>query len=103
MSTGVSLQGGFAVNRVRPAGDVLRAFDLAAGDVAVHVHNAFLVKPQLKAQHFLTPKFTLRISGDYLFMRPDITGDTPVGAFRNRWDASNFHANIGVGIYPFRR
>jgi hypothetical protein len=103
LSTGAQLQGGFAVNRVRLEGDALDAFDLTAGNVSVHVRNAFLVKPQLKAEYFLTPKFTLRISGDYIFMRPDITVDTPVGTFSNRWDASSFHANVGVGIYPFRK
>lgn len=103
LSTGAQLQGGFAVNHVSLDGDVLGAFGLTAGDVAVHVHNAFLVKPELKAEYLLTPKFTLRISGDYVFMRPGITVDTPSGVLGNRWDASSYHANIGVGIYPFHK
>lgn len=103
LSTGASLQGGFAMNRVRPDGDVLGAFALASGEVAVDVRNAFLMKPQLKAEYFVTPKFTLRLSGDYIFMRPDITVHTPFGTLRNQWDASNFHANVGVGFYPFRK
>jgi hypothetical protein len=103
LSTGAQLQGGFAVNRVHPDGDVLGAFGLTEGDVAVNVHNAFLLKPQLKAEYFLTPKFTLRVAGDYILMRPDITVDTPMGGFRNQWDASSFHLNFGVGIYPFHK
>ena len=103
LSTGASLQGGFSVNRVRPEGDIRSAFDVQDGDVFVNVHNAFLARPQLKVEYFLTRKLTLRVSGDYVLMRPDITVQTPAGPVSNRWDASNYHANVGIGVYPFHR
>jgi hypothetical protein len=103
LSTGASLQGGYSVNRVRPDGDARGAFDLTSGEVFVHVRNAFLVRPQVKAEYFLTRKLTLRVSGDYVYMRPGITVETPAGVIGNRWDASNFHANVGIGVYPFHK
>ena len=103
LSTGASLQGGFSVNRVRPDGDMRGAFEVQNGDVFVHVRNSFLLRPQLKAEYFLTRKLTLRVSGDYVLMRPDIAVETPAGSLSNQWDASNYHANVGIGVYPFHK
>ena len=103
LSTGAQLQGGFSVNRVRPEGDPLTAFGLSTGDVFVDVQNAFLLRPQVKAEYYLTRKFTLRVSGDYVFTRPDITVRIPGSSINDRWDASNFHANVGIGVYPFHK
>ena len=103
LSTGASLQAGFSRLRVRPEGDVLHAFNLTSGDVFVHVKNAPMLRPQLKAEYFLTRKLTLRLSGDYVLMHPDITVEKPGGAVTDQWDASNFHANVGIGVYPFHK
>jgi hypothetical protein len=103
LSTGASILGGFSVNRVRPEGDIRGAFDVEIGDVFVHVRNAFLVRPQLKAEYSLTRKLTLRVSGDYVLMHPDIAVETPAGSLSHQWDASNFHANVGIGVYPFHK
>ena len=103
LSTGAQLQGGFSVNRVQPEGDPLGAFNLSNGEVFVDVKNAFLLRPQVKAEYYLTRKLTLRVSGDYVFMRPDIAVQIPGASISDRWDASNFHANVGIGVYPFHK
>lgn len=103
LSAGASLHTGFSFNRARPDGNLLSAFDVPDGNVSVKAGNAFLLRPQIKAEYFITPKFTFRISGDYMLMRPDIVVTTPTGRISDRWDASNLHANIGFGIYPFRK
>jgi hypothetical protein len=102
LSTGATLQTGFAMNRGRTMGDIQQAFDVPNGAVSMHVSNSALLRPQVKAEYFLTPKLTMRVSADYMLMRPDIIVTTPEGQFANRWNASNFHANFGFGLYPFR-
>lgn len=103
LSTGVSMQAGYVDYRVRPEGDVLSAFNLPSGSVNMDVGNTWLLRPQIKAEYFLTRKFTVRVSGDYLVSRPDVVVTTPAGRATTRWDASNFHANVGIGFYPFHK
>jgi hypothetical protein len=103
LSTGASVQAGYVWYHLTAVGDAPGAFNLTGGEVTMDAHNSWMLRPQLKAEYFLTPKFTLRISGDYVHTRPDIVVVTPVGRLANSWDASNYHANIGIGIYPFHK
>lgn len=103
LSTGASLQTGFALNRGSMQGDVPRAFQVPNGIVAMHVGNSSLLRPQVKAEYFLTQKLTVRASVDYTWLRPDIVVTTPTERIAGRWNASNAHANVGFGIYPFRK
>lgn len=103
LSTGASVQTGYSFNRARPDGDILGAFGVPSGLVSIEAGNSWLLRPQIKAEYFITPKFTFRISADYMLMRPDIVVTTPTGRITDRWDASNAHANIGFGVYPFRK
>jgi hypothetical protein len=61
------------------------------------------VRPQFKVEYFITPKFTLRSAADYMFLRPSVDVTTAAGLQEDRWHASNFHANFGIGFYPFRK
>ena len=100
-STGVQLQTGYALNHVSLKGDLEHAFNAAM--VSVDVGNAWLLRPSVKAEYFLTPKFSVRVSGDYVYMRPRIVVTTPTERFERRWDENNLHANFGVAFYPFRK
>lgn len=84
-------------------GNVFGAFGFPDGPVTMDVNNAWLLRPQLKAEYFLTRKFTVRVSGDYVLTRPEITVTTPAGRISDEWDASNFHVNVGIGVYPFHK
>jgi hypothetical protein len=103
LATGISLQTGYAFNSGQIDGDMLRAFDVPDGAVSIDAGNAPLLRPQVKGEYFLTPKFTFRVSADYMWLRPDVVVTTPLERLANRWDASNIHANVGVGFYPFRK
>jgi|SRR6187431_409394 len=103
LSTGVAMQAGYVDYRVRPEGDVLSAFNLPSGTVNMDVGNTWLLRPQIKAEYFLTRKITVRVSGDYVVSHPDVVVTTPAGRTTTEWDASNFHANVGIGIYPFHK
>jgi hypothetical protein len=103
LSTGASVQTGYAFNRGRTEGDVPQVFDTPISTVSVEVGNSLLLRPQVKAEYFITPKFTARVSADYMLLRPDIVVTTPTETITDRWNASNVHANIGIGYYPFRK
>jgi hypothetical protein len=104
LSTGVQLQTGFSVNKAQPQGDVSLAFDLPSGTpVSMHAGNSALLRPQIKAEYFITPKFTFRIAADYMWMNPEITVTTPAGTISDHWDTSHIHGNIGIGYYFWRK
>jgi hypothetical protein len=100
LSTGIALQAGYSFNHGRFAGDLASAFP-GAENVSLGVGNAFVLRPRLSAEHYLTRKFTLRASIEYEWMMPDITVTTSVARYAGLWDASSVHANVGVGFYPF--
>jgi hypothetical protein len=102
-STGVQFQTGYAWNHPSLKGDIEHAFNVPPGTVSIDVENSFLLRPEVKAEYFLTPKFTLRVSGDYVYLHPGIRLTTPTQTFERRWDESNLHANFGVAFYPFRK
>jgi hypothetical protein len=79
LSTGVSLQAGYGIYSLRGEGDVFTALDAANGPVTMDVTDTWLLRPQLKAEYFLTRKITVRVSGDYVFTQPDIVVITPAG------------------------
>jgi len=103
LSTGATLQTGYAMNTGRLDGDVVRAFNVPDTVVGLHVGNSALLRPQVKAEYFVTKKVTIRASADYMMLRPDISVTTPTDRLTERWDPTSVHANFGIGYYPFRR
>ena len=103
LSTGASLQTGYAFNHGEANGAIQQAFAVPNGAVSLHVDNSMLLRPQVKVEYFITPKFTLRASTDYMMMRPGIAVTTAAEQFADRWHASNVHANVGIGFYPMRK
>ncbi|MDO8677161.1 MAG: hypothetical protein Q7R30_01150 [Acidobacteriota bacterium] len=97
-----AVQTGVAFNSARLDGNAALAFN-ADGPVSIKVGNSLLLRPKLTLEYFLTQKFTLRTSADYVLTQPNITVTTPSGSIGDRWNASNFHATVGIGFYPFRK
>jgi hypothetical protein len=102
-STGAQVQAGWSFNSMKANDEVSQAFGYSPTEVVVDIGNAFAVRPQIKAEYFITPKFTVRSSLNYVFTNPRVTIATPNGATTDRWNASNVSLAIGVGFYPFRR
>jgi hypothetical protein len=103
LSVGASLQAGWGFNHGTLTGDTAHAFGSPQGPASIHIANSPLVRPQFKVEYFITPKFTLRSAADYMFLRPSVDVTTAAGLQEDRWHASNFHANFGIGFYPFRK
>ncbi len=103
LSTGIQMQTGYAFNHASLLDDLEDAFGVPNGTVAIDAGNSWLLRPSIKAEYFITPKFTVRVSGDYVYMKPDIVVTTPNRRFEGEWEESNLHANFGVAFYPFRK
>jgi hypothetical protein len=103
LSTTLSLQGGIALNKVRLDDAIaLREFD-TPGPVKVRLHNAAVVRPQLRFEYFLTDKVTVRTALSYVYMQPNIEVQTLNGRVPGSWNAQNINLSIGLGYYPFRK
>jgi hypothetical protein len=103
LSTGAQVSAGWAFNSAKPIGDIGEAFLLPANSVSVHIGNSFVARPQIKAEYFVTEKFTVRTSLNYVLTNPMVRITTPSGTTSERWNASNFTLSMGLGFYPFRK
>jgi len=101
-SMGPQVEVGYAFTHGTLTEDPSRAFD-AQGPVSMHVDNGWIVRPEFKLEYFISSKFTLRTSVDYIRLQPAIVVTTPAGVINDGWNMSNIHANVGVGFYPFRK
>jgi hypothetical protein len=97
-----AVQTGVAFNSGRLDGTAAQALN-TDGPVSIKVGNSLLLRPKLSIEYFLTPKFTVRTSADYMLLNPSVTVTTPGGSIGDRWNPSNFHASVGIGFYPFRK
>jgi hypothetical protein len=102
LSVGPQVEVGYTFNHSSLDGNAAQAF-ASPGSVSLDVSNAWMVRPEFKAEYMLTTKFSIRSSIDYVRLRPDVTVMTPTGTVPNTWDLSNVHANVGVAFYPFRK
>lgn len=103
LSTGAQLQAGWSFNRLKEHGDTEAALLAPRSMVAMTIGNSFALRPQLKLEYFVTEKFTVRSSLNYVFTNPRVTISTPAGVISDRWNASNVSLSVGVGVYPFRK
>ena len=103
LSTGIQVQAGWSFNSFKANDALGPAFGFSPTDVAIDVGDSFAVRPQFKVEYFLTEKFTVRSSLNYVFTNPVVTVATPNGVTSSRWNASNVSLAIGVGFYPFRK
>ena len=102
LTASAGVQAGYGFNSGTLEGHAVRAFG-DNGPVSLKVGDAFLLRPKVSLEYFITPKFTLRTSGDYVETHPTIRVTTPAGVISDRWNASSFHATVGIGFYPFRK
>jgi len=103
LSTGIQAQAGWAFNSGKAIGDMGAAFGQPGFPVSVSIGDSFVVRPQAKIEYFLTPKFTVRSSLNYVNTHPMVRLTSPEGTTARRWNASNVTLSIGIGVYPFRK
>lgn len=97
------LQAGWSINSLKPHGDPASAFNSVPAQIAMDVANSFSLRPQVKIEYFVTPKFTVRSALNYVLTNPRVMIGTPSGVLTDTWNASNVSLAVGVGYYPFRK
>ena len=102
LSVGPQVEAGYAFNHASMDGIGAAAFGPSVTGT-LHADNAWIVRPEFKVEYFITPKVTFRTSVDYVRLRPDVAVTTPNAVISDQWNLSNVHANVGVGLYPFRK
>jgi hypothetical protein len=104
LSTGIQMQAGWSFNSGKPIGDMGAAFGMPGAPISVDVGDSFVMRPQAKIEYFLTKKFTVRSSLNYVFENPHVRISSPNGVLRDEhWNASNVSLAVGIGVYPFRK
>ena len=102
-SVGAALEGGFALNRSKLELTAPAVFGLPGTVVSIDSDNSVVVRPQVRAEYFLTRKISLRTSLKYVYTQPDVVITTLNGRVPGRWNTHYVSLNMGVGIYPFRK
>ena len=102
MTYGTQLGVGYSFNKVTLNDGVSSAFNVA-GPVAVDVSNSWVLRPQVKAEYFLTRKFTLRTQLSYTYTDPDVTIRTGTTQISHEWRPHHVQLSFAVGFFPFRK
>ena len=102
MVYGAQLGLGFSFNSVTLEPGVASAFSVQE-PVSVDVDNSFVVRPQVKAEYFLTRKFTLRTQLSYTYTDPDVVIQTATQSFTREWRPHHVQLSFAVGFFPLRK
>lgn len=93
---------GYSFNSVTLNPGVAAAFGVPE-PVAVDVDNSFVVRPQLKAEYFVTRKISLRTQGSYTYTDPDVVVPSATQSFVRAWTPHHFQLSVAVGVFPLRK
>jgi hypothetical protein len=102
LTYGAQLGLGYSFNNVTLNPDVAAMFAVA-DPVSVSVSNSFVVRPQLKAEYFMTRKFSLRTQLSYTYSDPEVVVRTGTQEFAHQWRPSHVQLSLAVGFFPFRK
>jgi len=102
MTYGAQMGVGYSLNKVTLNDGVSSAFGVN-GPVAVDVSNSWVLRPQVKAEYFLTRKIALRSQLSYTYTDPDVTVRTGAEEISHEWRPHHMQLSFAVGFFPFRK
>jgi hypothetical protein len=102
MTYGAQMGVGYSFNKVTLNDGISSAFGVD-GPVAVDVSNSWVLRPQVKAEYFLTRKITLRSQLSYSYTDPDVVVRTGAQEISHEWRPHHVQLNLAVGFFPFRK
>ena len=102
MTYGVQMGVGYSFNEVTLNDGVSGAFGVG-GPVAVDVSNSWVLRPQVKAEYFLTRKISLRSQLSYTYTDPDVVVRTGTQEISHEWRPHHMQLSFAVGFFPFRK
>ena len=71
--------------------------------VSVRVSNSFVVRPQAKAEYFISRKFSVRSQLSYTYCDPDVVITTATEQLSREWRPHHVQASVALGFFPFRK
>ena len=93
---------GYSFNQVTLNPEAPTAF-ASSEAIRFDVSDSFVVRPQVKAEYFLHPKFSLRTQLSYTYTDPDVVVHTATETLTREWRPHHVHLSFAVGIFPFRK
>ncbi len=99
---GAQMGVGYSFNKVTLNDGVSAAFDVAE-PVFVDVSNSWVLRPQVKAEYFLTRKISLRSQLSYTYTDPDVVVRIGTQEFSKEWRPNHVQLSFAVGVFPFRK
>lgn len=102
MTYGVQMGLGYSFNQVTLNDGGPSAFGVA-GPVAVDVSNSWVLRPQVKAEYFVTRKISLRSQLSYTYTDPDVVIRTGAQEISQEWRPHHMQLSFAVGFFPFRK
>lgn len=70
--------------------------------VDLHMDNSWCVRPSLKVEYAITPKFAVAGWTSYFITKINSSLVTPLGTVTDKWNATSFIVSAGVTFYPFK-
>lgn len=102
LTYGAQMGVGYSFNKVTLDDGVSAAFGVPNA-VSVDVSNSWVLKPQIKAEYFVTRKMSLRTQLSYTYTDPQVIVRTGTQEFSHEWRPHHTQLSFAVGIFPFRK
>jgi hypothetical protein len=102
LTYGAQLGVGYSFNKVTLNDGVSAAFGVQ-NPVSVDVSNSWVMRPQLKAEYFVTRKMSVRTQLSYTYTDPQVVIRTGAQEFSHEWRPHHVQLSAAVGIFPFRK
>ena len=102
MVYGTQLGLGYSFNNVTLNQGSSSAFGVTE-PIGVSVSNSFVLRPQVKAEYFVTRKLSLKTQLSYTYTDPDVVIHTAVQDYTHEWRPHHVQLAFAVGFFPFRK
>jgi hypothetical protein len=102
MTYSVQMGVGYSFNDVTLEPSVANALGTAE-PISVSVSNSWVLRPQVKAEYFVTRKLTLRTQLSYTYTDPDVSIRMGTQELGQQWRPHHMQLSLAVGFFPFRK
>ena len=93
---------GYSFNKITLNDGVSSAFNVA-DPVNVSLSNSWVLRPQVKAEYFVTRKISVRSQLSYTYTDPDVVIRTGAQEFSHEWRPHHVQLSFALGFFPLRK
>lgn len=102
MILGTQLGVGYSFNHIAANGDAPAFFNTTSA-VALSASNSFVLRPQVKAEYFVSKKFSLRTQLSYTYTNPDVVVTIGDQRLTRDWRPQHMQLSAALGYFPFKK